>query len=202
MSANWTSKRHAAEWMRSLLGHVFPLLGALPIADVDLPRVLAVLEPIWAVKPETASRVRGRIELILDWARVRGFREGENPARWRGHLAALLPRKSRVRPVQHFPSLPYAELPELMARLREQEGPAAAALEFTVLTASRTDEALGAQWGEFALGEALWIVPPPRMKTRVEHRVPLSVAAMAIVARQAAIRHSDFVFPGQQEAGR
>jgi integrase len=200
MSANWTSKRHAAEWVRSLRGHVFPLLGALPIADVDLPRVLAVLGPLWAVKPETASRVRGRIEVILDWARVRGFREGENPARWRGHLATLLPRKSRVRPVQHFTALPYAELPELIARLREQEsGPAAAALEFCILTAARTSEVLGAQWGEFALAEALWIVPPERVKARVEHRAPLSPAALAIVERMAETRHSRFVFPGAHE---
>jgi integrase len=200
MSANWTSKRHAAEWVRSLRGHVFPLLGALPIADVDLPRVLAVLGPLWAVKPETASRVRGRIEVILDWARVRGFREGENPARWRGHLATLLPRKSRVRPVQHFTALSYAELPELIARLREQEsGPAAAALEFCILTAARTGEVLGAQWGEFALAEALWIVPPERVKARVEHRAPLSPAALAIVERMAETRHSRFVFPGAHE---
>jgi len=199
MSANWTSKRHAAEWVRSLRGHVFPLLGALPIADVDLPRVLAVLGPLWAVKPETASRVRGRIEVILDWARVRGFREGENPARWRGHLATLLPRKSRVRPVQHFTALPYSELPAFMARLREQEGPAVAALEFTILTASRTGEVLGAQWGELALAEALWIIPPERMKARVEHRAPLLPAAMAIVERMAEIRHSRFVFPGAHE---
>ena len=200
MSANWTSKRHAAEWVRSLRGHVFPLLGALPIADVDLPRVLAVLEPLWAVKPETASRVRGRIEVIFDWARVRGFREGENPARWRGHLATLLPRKSRVRPVQHFTALPYAELPELIARLREQEsGPAAAALEFCILTAARTGEVLGAQWGEFALAEALWIVPPERVKARVEHRAPLAPATLAIVERMAETRHSRFVFPGAHE---
>jgi integrase len=199
MSANWTSKRHAAEWIRSVRAHAFPLMGAVPIADIDLPLVLAVLEPLWAVKPETASRVRGRIETILDWARVRGFRDGENPARWRGHLASLLPRKSRVRPVQHFPALPYAELPAFMARLREQKDPAAALLDFAVLTVSRPDEALGAQWVEFALGEALWIVPPARMKGRREHRVPLSAAAMAIVERMAETRHSDFIFPGMRE---
>jgi hypothetical protein len=106
MSANWTSDRHAAEWARSVRSHAFPLIGAVPIADVDLPLVLAVLQPLWHTHPETASRVRGRIEVILDWARVRGFREGENPARWRGHLSTLLPRKGRVRPAQHFPSLP------------------------------------------------------------------------------------------------
>jgi integrase len=179
--------------------HAFPQLGALPVDAIDTPLVLAALEPIWTVKPETASRVRGRIEVILDWARVRGFREGENPARWRGHLAALLPRKSRVRPVQHFTALPYSELPAFMARLREQEGPAVAALEFTILTASRTGEVLGAQWGELALAEALWIIPPERMKARVEHRAPLLPAAMAIVERMAEIRHSRFVFPGAHE---
>ena len=199
MSANWTSARHAAEWGRSLRTHAFPQLGALPVDAIDTPLVLAALEPIWTVKPETASRVRGRIEVILDWARVRGFREGENPARWRGHLAALLPRKSRVRPVQHFTALPYSELPAFMARLREQEGPAVAALEFTILTASRTGEVLGAQWGELALAEALWIIPPERMKARVEHRAPLLPAAMAIVERMAEIRHSRFVFPGAHE---
>jgi integrase len=202
MSANWSSKRHAAEWARSVRAHAFPLLGAKPVADVDLPQVLAVLEPLWHTHPETATRVRGRIEVILDWARVRGFREGENPARWRGHLETLLPRKSRVRSVRHFPSLPYAELPELMARLSDEESPAAAALEFCILCASRTDEVLGAQWGEFQSANLhidLWIIPPQRMKTRAEHRVPLSPRAMAIVEQQAAIRHSDFVFPGMRE---
>jgi integrase len=199
MSANWTSDRHAAEWARSVRSHAFPLIGAVPIADVDLPLVLAVLQPLWHTHPETASRVRGRIEVILDWARVRGFREGENPAQMaRPSLNAITKKRPRP-PGAALPLTTYAEIPELMARLREQEDPAAALLDFTVLTVSRPDEALGAQWGEFALGEGLWIVPPARMKGRREHRQPLSAAAMAIVERMAETRHSDFVFPGMRE---
>jgi integrase len=156
--------------------HAYPLLGELPVAAIDTGLVMKVIEPLWKGKTETASRVRGRIESILDWAKVRGFREGENPARWRGHLDHLLPARSRVRRVQHF----------IGAR----------ALEFTILTAARTEQTLGAMWSEIDLGARVWTIPPERMKSGKEHKVPLNIPALALLNSMAAIRHSEFVFPG------
>jgi integrase len=140
--------------------------------------VLKVLEPIWTAKPETAGRVRGRVESILDWAKARGYRTGENPARWKGHLDQLLPARSKVRKVEHHAALPYAELPDFMVALREQEGVGARALEFTILTAARTGEAIGALWDEIDLPGKLWTVPASRMKAGKEHRVPLSARTL------------------------
>ena len=140
--------------------------------------------------------MRGRIESILDWATARGYRQGENPARWRGHLENLLPKRSKVRRVEHHAALPYAEIGAFMAELRAQEGVAARALEFAILTAARTGEVIGARWAEINLAERLWTVPAERMKAGKEHRVPLSDAALAIVETMAAIRSGDFVFPG------
>ena len=154
------------------------------------------IEPIWAKKPETAGRVRGRIECILDYAAAREWRTGDNPARWRGHLENLLPKPSKVRRVEHHAALPYADMAAFMAELRGQEGTAARALEFTILTAARTGEVLGARWGEINLAERLWAIPAGRMKGGREHRVPLSPAALAIVEKMAAIRSSEFLFPG------
>jgi integrase len=148
---------------------------------IDTALVLKVLEPIWPTKPETASRLRGRIEAVLDWATVRGYRKGENPARWRGHLSKLLPARSRVRKVKHHTALPYAELPDFMVALRAQGGIAARALEFTILTAARTGEAIGATWDEIFEAEKVWVVPGNRMKAGKEHRVPLSNPALAIL---------------------
>jgi integrase len=158
--------------------------------------VLKVLEPIWTAKPETASRVRGRIESVLDWATARGYRQGENPARWRGHLQNLLPTKSKVRRVKHHAALPYAEIGDFIAQLKQQEGVAARALEFTILTAARTGEVIGATWSEINFVEQLWVVPAERMKSGKEHRVPLSVAALAILEQMQAIRQGNFVFLG------
>jgi integrase len=160
--------------------------------------VCKVLEPIWKAKPETAGRVRGRIEAILDWAKVRGYRAGENPARWRGHLDKLLPARAKVAKIEHHAALPYGELPSFMATLRTQGGVAARALEFAILTAARTGETLGAKWSELKLGERVWIVPADRMKAGKEHRVPLSARAIAILEDMHKLRHSDddFVFPG------
>jgi integrase len=143
---------------------------------------MKALEPIWTEKTETASRVRGRIESVLDWAKARGYREGENPARWRGHLENLVPARSKIARVEHHAALPYTEIANFMAELREQEGVAALALELTILTAARTGEVLGARWDEINLDGRLWIVPGERMKTGKEHRVPLSDAAMAVLA--------------------
>jgi integrase len=160
-----------------------------------------VLEPIWRIKPETAGRVRGRIEVILDWAKSRGLRQGENPARWRGHLQYQLPARSKVRRVKHHPALPYAELPGFMAELREQEGVGARALEFTILTAARTGEIIGAKRNEANTAEKLWTVPAERMKAGKEHRVPLSGRALTILRDVTALQTGDdaFIFGGGKQ---
>jgi integrase len=158
--------------------------------------VLSVLQPIWTDKTETASRLRGRIENVLDWARVQGFREGENPARWKGHLDHLLAAPSRVQKIEHHAALPYGELPGFMATLRDQHGVAARALEFAILTAARTGEVLGATWSEVDLAEKIWTVPAGRMKARREHRVPLSARAVEILTELHAVKSSELVFGG------
>jgi integrase len=192
--AGWRNQKHAAQWPSTLSAYVYPHFGALPVQTIDTGLVTKALEPIWLEKPETAGRVRGRIESILDWATARGYREGENPARWRGHLENLLPRKSKVRRVEHHPALPYAELGIFMADLRQQNGIAARALEFTILTAARTGEVIGARWDEINFTEKLWVVPSARMKAGQEHRVPLPPAALAILEDMRAIRSGDFIF--------
>jgi integrase len=151
------------------------------VQDIDTTLVMRAIEPLWRTRPETASRVRGRIEAVLDWAKVNGFRDGENPARWRGHLNHLLPARSKVRRVKHHPALPYSEVPAFVAELRKREGAAARALEFLILTATRTGELLGASWDEFELANGLWTVPADRMKAGREHRVPLSHSALEIL---------------------
>ena len=166
----------------------------MPAVDVSL--VMKAIEPIWTTKPETASRVRGRIEAAIDWAAARGYRQGENPARWRGHLENLLPKKSKVRRVEHHAALPYAALAAFMPELRQQEGVAARALEFAILTAARTGEVIGARWSEVDLEARLWTVPAERMKAGREHRVPLSGPALAILEAMREVSEGNFVFPG------
>lgn len=194
--AGWRNAKHRQQWAATLATYAFPAFGALPVADVALPHVLAALEPIWRAKPETASRLRGRIESILDFAAVRGWRTGDNPARWKGNLAALLPAKAKVRPVVHHPAMRWQDVPAFVADLAGREGVAALALHFLILTAARTGEALRARWGEFDVAEGTWTVPAARMKAGKEHRVPLSPAALAMLERMAAARTGDFVFPG------
>jgi integrase len=198
--AGWRNGKHAAQWGATLSTYAYPIIGGLPVQAVDTGLVAKVLEPIWTAKPETASRVRGRLESILDFAKVRGERDGENPARWRGHLDKLLPAPSKVRQVEHHAALPFAELPAFQASLREQEGIAALALEFLILTAARTGEAIGARWAEISLLDKTWTVPAARMKGRQEHRVPLSAPALAILDEMRLARHGNdgdaFVFPG------
>jgi integrase len=161
--AGWRNAKHRAQWINTLNTYASPIFGKLPIQAVNVALVMKVLEPIWAMKPETAGRLRGRIERILDWAKARGFRSGENPARWRGHLDHLLPARSKVRKVKHHAALPFGEIPAFMADLRERDGVAARALEFTILTAARTSEALYAKWDEIALGSRVWTIPAERM---------------------------------------
>jgi len=150
--AGWKNPKHAKQWPSTLETYVYPVFGELPVQAIDVGLVMKVLEPIWRTKPETAGRVRGRIEAVLDWAKARGYRKGENPAQWRGHLDNLLPARSKVRKVEHHPALAYAKMGEFIPALREQEGVAARALEFLILTASRTGEVIGARWDEFNLG--------------------------------------------------
>ena len=196
--AGWRNAKHAAQWENTLATYAEPVLGSLSVQAIDTTLVLKVIEPIWTTKPETAARLRGRIESVLDWATVRGHRKGENPARWRGHLDKLLPARSKVRKVEHHAALPYAELPDFIAALRGQEGIAARALEFTILTAARTGEAIGANWNEINLMEEAWTVPAGRMKVGKEHRVPLSGRALAILweMKPDGEAGEEFVFPG------
>ena len=193
--AGWRNPKHAAQWPATLATYVNPTFGERPVQAIDTALVTRVMEPIWTKKPETASRVRGRIESILDWATARGYRQGENPARWRGHLENLFPRRSKVRRVEHHAALPYSELSAFMLALRQQEGVAARALEFTILTAARTGEVIGARWGEINIAERLWSVPAERMKAGREHRVPLCGKALEIVEEMRAIG-GNFIFPG------
>jgi integrase len=196
--AGCRNAKHAGQWEATLATYAEPVIGALPVQAVDTALVLKVLEPLWTTKPETAGRLRGRMESILDFAKVRGYREGENPARWRGHLDKLLPARAKVRKVEHHAALPYPELPAFLLGLREQEGVAARALEFAVLTAARTGEVIGARWNEIDLLAKIWTVPASRMKVGKEHRVPLSALALAILERMQAVRGADdgYVFPG------
>jgi integrase len=179
--AGWRNVRHAQQWEATLATFVLPVIGPLPVASIDTALVLRVLEPIWETKTETASRVRGRIELVVDWARVRGFRDGENPARWRGHLDHLLPRPSKVNKKEHHAAMPHAELPAFMAELRQRHDAGARALEFTILTAARSGEVRLATAAEFDRAGAIWTVPADHMKAHREHRVPLSAPALALV---------------------
>ena len=179
--AGWRNPKHIWQWGATLVAYANPIIGDLSLQAIDTTLILKVLEPIWPTKPETASRLRGRIEAVLDWAIVRGYRKGENPARWRGHLSKLLPARSKVRKVKHLTALPYAELPGFMVALRAQGGIAARALEFTILTAARTGEAIGAKWNEISLTDKVWTVPAERMKAGKERRVPLSGPALRIL---------------------
>jgi integrase len=197
-SAGWRSGRHEKQWTTSLRTYVSPVIGGLPIATVDTALVLKALEPIWTTKANSASRIRARIESILNWARVRGFREGENPARWRGHLDHLLPRPSKVKAAEHHPSLPYSEMHQFLQLLRARKGTAALALEFIVLTAARAGEVVGMRWAEVDLVAKVWTVPASRMKAGREHRVPLSASAIALLEQLS--REREFVFPGQNRS--
>jgi integrase len=179
----WTNERHAREFIGSLKRYAFPVIGALSVSAIDIGLVLRVIEPHWLTKTETMSRVRGRIEMILDYATVRKWRVGDNPARWGGYIEHVLPARKGA-DIEHFPALPYAQMPDFMSRLRAREGVAERALEFCILTAARPGEVLLALWPEIDLDAAVWTVPPDHMKKRKSskpHRVPLSKAAVALL---------------------
>ena len=194
--AGWRNVKHGAQWTATLATYAYPVFGDLPVAAVDTALVMKALEPIWATKTETASRLRGRVESVLGWATVREFRSGDNPARWRGHLENLLPARGKVQKVEHHPALPYGEIGAFMATVRGQDGVAARALEFLILTATRTSETIGATWDEIDLSEGIWTIPADRIKAGKEHRVPLSPAAVTILEAMHKVRHGDYVFPG------
>jgi integrase len=181
--ASWENKKHIWQWQSTFEGKnaATAAINDLPVAAIDTALVLNVLRPIWKKKPETASRIRGRIERVLAWATVSGYRQGENPARWRGHLAEMLPAKTKIHRVQHLKALPYSELPAFMAKLRERDSVSARALEFTILSATRTNESIGARWSEIDLKDKTWTIPGERMKSKRPHRVPLSDRALAIL---------------------
>jgi integrase len=181
--AGWSNAKHRQQWENTLATYVYPLLGELLVTAIDTGLVVQVLDPIWTEKPETASRVRGRIEAVLDAATVRGFRQGPNPAQWKGNLAHILPARARVRKVAHHAALPFDQMPAFLAALRQRPGMAARALEFAALTAARTGEVLGACWGEIDMTAKVWTVPAERMKASREHRVSLSDAALAVLEK-------------------
>jgi integrase len=192
--SSWRNDKHIAQWIVTLSTHCAPIRG-MPIDKIDTEAVLKVLQPIWERLPETAKRLRGRLEKVLDAAAVRGFRTGENPARWRGHLQNLL-AKPKTLSRGHHAALPYEQVPEFMAQLRVRQSLAARALEFVILTACRSGEVRGARWDEIDLGKTVWVIPADRMKAGKEHRVPLSDRATNLLTSLRETRTSDFVFPG------
>ena len=200
MGAEWKNAKHASQWRNTLTTYVYPKFGNLPIQSIDVGMVMDVLEPIWTKKTETAGRVRGRIEKILDWASARTYRVGENPARWRGHLDNLLPKPNKVRKVHHHPALPFDEIGTFIKELRSREGPSAKGLEFLILTATRTNEILGATWDEVDLAKGEWTIPAKRMKSGKAHKIPLSNRAIAILQELGSVENSKFLFAGPNGA--
>jgi integrase len=194
---SWRNGKHRQQWRNTLATYVYPVVGEMPVAEVTTAHVLQILEPIWKEKPETASRVRGRIESILDNAKAREYRHGENPARWRGHLAQILPARRRLSR-GHHKALRYEDVPSFMASLRERNATAALALEFCILTAARTGEVIGATWNEVDLDKAVWSIPAGRMKAGKEHRVPLSPRAVEILNMVKPLG-SAWLFPGSRK---
>jgi len=191
--AEWKNAKHGDQWRNTLATYADPVIGNIFVRDVDQSHVMRVLEPIWMEKTETAKRLRGRIEKVLDWARVRGYRSGENPARWRGHLDTLLQSPGKVQKRAHFPALPFDDLGTFMVELRKQEGMGARALEFAILTAARSGEVRGATWSEIDLKDATWTIPASRMKMKREHRAALNDEAVALL--ESLPRTGDLIFP-------
>lgn len=194
-SREFRNPKHKAQWQSTLQAYASPVIGRLPVDAVTLPHVLQILQPIWTEKTETASRLRGRIESVLSWATVSGFRAGDNPARWKGNLDAILPKPGKLRKVRHHRALPWQEAPAFMQALRKREGIAAKALEFTILTAARSGEVRGATWEEIDLEAKLWTIPAERMKAQREHVVPLTPDAVKLLKALPRFDNSPFVFP-------
>lgn len=198
----WRNAKHAQQWSNTIEVYANPIIGQVLVSDVSLAQILGVLEPIWQTKTETASRLRGRMESVLDWCIARGYRTESNPAKWKGLLDKLLPAPGKIAKADHHRALPYDQLADFMPKLQMQAGIAAKALEFTVLTACRSGEVRGATWDEFDLESRIWTIPADRMKAGKEHRVPLSDQAMAIVLAQRELAFCDYVFPSPHGAGK
>ena len=193
--AEWKSQKHTAQWLNTLVTYAFPKIGSMPVDNIDTKHILEVLKPIWNTKTETASRVRGRIELILDYAEVQKWRTGSNPARWKGHLKAILPSPQKIAEVKHHEAMPYEELPAFIGKLKHMDGMGARCLEMLILTGLRTNECTGAKWREIDVNKRLWTVPKERMKKGVEHRIPLSEQAMELLTTLLEQRTNEYVFP-------
>lgn len=194
-SAEWRNSKHVQQWQNTLDAYASPVIGSLHVGDIELSHIVKILTPIWTKKTETASRLRGRIESVLDWATVRGLRKGDNPARWRGHLDKLLPKPSKVKKVEHHTALAIDELGAFMKKLQAREGMSARALEFLILTAARSGEVRGATWNEIDLDAGIWTVPAERMKAGREHRVPLCRRTVDLLNELPRIDASPLVFP-------
>lgn len=194
-SAEWKNAKHKDQWTNTLATYASPTIGNLDVALIDTAHIIKILGPIWADKTETATRLRGRIESVLDWATVNEYRKGDNPARWKGHLDKLLANPSKVAKVEHHPALPYADMGIFMKALRKLSGSGARALEFAILSAARSGEVRGAKWKEFDLDAALWIVPAERMKAKKEHHIPLSAESVELLKKLPRIEGNDLVFP-------
>jgi integrase len=194
--AGWKNAEHAKQWRSSLSAHAYPVMGDVPVGEIDTAMVLEVLNPIWLTKTETATRLRGRIEQVLSYAKVKGYRSGENPAAWRGHLDNVLPKPGKIAPHTPQPALPYDRMSEFMGELRQREGVSVLCLEFVILTACRSGEALNAKWSGIDEEKGVWIVPADRMKASKEHRVPLSDAALAVLEDAKKVRQGEYIFPG------
>lgn len=192
--AGWRNTKHAQQWTNTLKTYVYPHCGSMLVSEVELPHILKILEPIWKTKTETATRVRNRVELVLDWATARGYRTGLNPARWRGHLDKLLPKPERIAKTTHHAALPYAEIGAFMKTVRASDGIGARALELAILTATRSGEVRGAKWDEFDMKARVWTIPGERMKAGREHRVPLSPACIDLLTSLPRFKDCDFVF--------
>jgi integrase len=198
--AGWKGAKHARDWRGSLSKHAYPIIGGLPVAAIDLVLTKKVLEPIWKTKTKTAVDVRSRIELVLNWAKIHGYRDGENPARWKGHLENVLPKPSKVAKVKHLTAMPYADVPAFMVALREKTVVGARALEWTILSAARSEETLAAEWSEIDIGKKIWTIPASRMKADADHRVPLTGRMLEILKSMP--RGGKYVFPGQTPSKR
>jgi integrase len=197
-SAGWSNAKHVQQWQNTLASYAYPVIGDLLVSDIARPHILKILEPIWTEKAETASRLRGRLEAILDWAKGRGHRDGDNPAAWKGNLDAQFPKAQRVKRIQHHAAVAIDDMPQFMAQLRAMPGVGARALEFTILTAARSGEVRGARWGEIDSKTGMWLVPAERMKAKREHRVPLPQAAVALLRGMPRLEGSDLVFPSSR----
>ena len=199
-SLEWKNIKHGQQWQNTLATYASPLLGKMPVDQITTELVHRVLQPIWIKKTETATRVRQRIEVVLDWCKARGYCNGDNPARLKGALGELLPRSQKIKKVEHHPAIPYTQINEFVLTLRKEGGSAPLALEFMLLTAARTGEVVAAKWDEVDFDSMVWTVPAERMKSSKEHRVPLSKRAVEILQMMMAVKQNEYIFPGHSVA--